>query len=84
MNAPEVLLSADISHTPSALRRDNLDNFYIKTYTRFCAYERSYPFSAHVIPIPLCIHKWFMKIKLYSYTIKIKILVSKTEIYCSG
>jgi len=52
-NVPEVLPSADISYTRSALRRDNPNDFYIKTYTRFCAYERSYLFSAHVIPIPL-------------------------------
>jgi hypothetical protein len=53
-NVPEVLPSADIPYTRSALRPDNLDDFYIKKYVymRFCAYERSYPFSAHVIPIP--------------------------------
>jgi hypothetical protein len=51
-NVPEVLPSADISYTRSALRRDNLDDFYIKTYMRFCADERLYFFSAHVIPIP--------------------------------
>ena len=51
-NVPEVLPSADISYTRSPIRPDNLDDFYIKTYTRFCAYERLYPFSAHAIPIP--------------------------------
>jgi len=50
---PEVLLFADISHSHPALKRDNLDDCYLKMYTRFCAYERSYPFSEHVIPIPL-------------------------------
>jgi hypothetical protein len=45
-NVPEVLPSADISYTRSALRRDNLDDYYIKPYMRFCAYERPYPLCA--------------------------------------
>jgi hypothetical protein len=45
-NVPEVLPSADISYSRSAVRRDNLDDYYTKTYMRFCAYERSYPLCA--------------------------------------
>jgi len=45
-NVPEVLPSVDISYSRSAVRRDNLGDYYIKTYMRFCACERSYPLCA--------------------------------------